>query len=352
MNAGNPPDRSGRWIYDLDLSSMRDRLNVLGMPRYAASQVFAWLYRHRKPDMHEWTNIRLAHRDALKKTFSTELPEVVRESSDPTGTRKILLKLRDGNGVEAVWIPGDGRTTLCISTQVGCPLGCVFCATGSMGFIRQLSAGEILAQVLVLLGYQSDPDERINIVFMGMGEPLMNPGATIAAMDVLTGSPGMSISPRHITLSTVGLLGPLAEFERRFPRVKISVSLHAPDDATRRRLMPAAAARHSIKQLLTYFSSPRAYPVTFEYILIRGINTLPDQAKRLAGLLAPLHCKVNLIPFNPVPGCAFTAPSTEEEQVFLEILVKAGLSVTVRRSRGREIHSACGQLAGMAAGTL
>ena len=345
MNAGEEPVLPGRWIYDLEPESLAQSLVSMGMPAYAANQVLGWLYRTREPDIEKWTNIRLEFRRRLAAEFSTTLPEVRRESRDESGTRKVVLELHDGEGVEAVWIPVEGRATLCVSTQVGCPVGCSFCATGAMGFRRNLSAGEIIAQVLVLLKFQTDPRERVNIVFMGMGEPLLNPRATNAALEVLTGNPGMNISPGHITLSTVGLLKPLEELERRFPGIKISLSLHAGDSETRRRLMPAAASRHSISDLLAYFARPRRHPVTFEYVMIRGVNTSMEHARRLARRLRPIPGKINLIPFNPVPGCGFSAPSIREEEAFLKVLVDAGLAVTVRRSRGGSIQSACGQLA-------
>ncbi|MBN1197489.1 MAG: 23S rRNA (adenine(2503)-C(2))-methyltransferase RlmN [Candidatus Aminicenantes bacterium] len=352
MNAGDKPAFPGGWLYDLDRVTLGRHLVAMGLPDYAATQVFQWLYKQREPEISNWTNIARAHRKVLAETFCSTLPRVEKESRDSAGTRKILLRLLDGKGVEAVWIPGEGRSTICISTQVGCVMGCSFCATGAMGFERNLSMGEILAQVLVLARFQSEAGERLNIVFMGMGEPLLNPRAVMGALAVMTGDPGMRIPDRHITISTVGLLEPLAELEQRFPRVRISLSLHAADEATRRRLMPKAALLHSIDQLLAYFSQPRHFPVTFEYVLIRGINTSRAHARRLAARLAPIPGKINLIPVNPVPGCPFAAPSPAEEDTFLRILVSAGLSVTVRRSRGRDIQSACGQLAGEAGGRV
>ena len=345
MNAREDPVLPRRWIYDLEPESLDQSLASMGMPAYAANQVRGWLYRNREADIDKWTNISLDFRRRLAAEFSTALPEVRRESRDESGTRKVLLELHDGEKVEAVWIPVPGRTTLCVSTQVGCPVGCVFCATGSMGFRRNLSVGEIVAQVLVLLKFQADPRERVNIVFMGMGEPLLNPRATYAALAVLTGDPGMNIPPGHITLSTIGLLKPLEELESRFPGIKISLSLHAADSETREHLMPAAASRHSVDELLAYFARPRRHPVTFEYVLIRGVNTSLAHARRLAGRLRSIPGKVNLIPFNPVPGCEFSAPPAREEEAFLKVLVDAGLAVTIRRSRGGSIQSACGQLA-------
>ncbi len=350
MNEESRPHPGGRWLYDLDRTTLNRIVVDLGMPRYTADQVFGWLYQRRNPDMASWTDISQAHRRILAAHFSAVLPPIDREFRDSTGTRKILLRLHDGKGVEAVWIPEAGRSTLCISTQVGCVMGCAFCATGSMGFQRNLSSGEIIAQVLVLLRFRSRPDERINIVLMGMGEPLLNLQATLEALAVITGNPGMGISSRHITVSTVGLLEPLAELERRFPRVKISLSLHAADDDTRRRLMPRAAAFHDISELLQYFRRPRHYAVTFEYVLISGINASVEHARRLAARLQRVPGKINLIPLNPVSGFPFKAPTAREENEFLRILVDAGLSVTIRRSRGRDIGSACGQLAGDATG--
>ncbi|HDP94896.1 MAG TPA: 23S rRNA (adenine(2503)-C(2))-methyltransferase RlmN [Candidatus Aminicenantes bacterium] len=345
MSAGEKAPFPGGWLYDLNPVSLEKHLVAMGMPAYAASQVFHWLYQRREPDISNWTNISRAHRKVLDETFFTSLPLVENESRDGSGARKVLLRLHDGKGVEAVWIPGTGRSTLCISTQVGCAMGCSFCATGAMGFHRSLSMGEILAQVLVLLGFQLEADERFNIVLMGMGEPLLNPQAVMGALAVMTADPGMRIPSRHITLSTVGLLTPLAELEQRFPRVKISLSLHAADDAVRKRLMPKAASLHSIGELLDYFARPRHYPVTFEYVLIRGVNASRAQARLLAARLRTIRGKVNLIPLNPVPGCSFSAPALMEENAFLRVLVDAGLSVTVRRSRGKDIQSACGQLA-------
>ena len=337
----SPP---GEWIYDFNLDTLGERLIQLGMPSYSARQVFRWLYVRGETDPRAWSDISLAHRRTLADLFDTRMPRIPAESSEKGGTRKILLELRDGERIEAVYIPEQGHVTFCISSQVGCPLACAFCATGRMGFRRNLSAGEIVSQVLVLSGLKEKPDSRFNIVFMGMGEPMLNHENVIAALDVLTGDHAIGIPQRHITLSTVGYPAALRELEHRFPGVKLSVSLHAADDETRTRLMPSTSSR-SLKELIQYLSSPRRHPVTFEYVLIRGVNDSPTHARQLVKRVAGIHCKVNLIPVNPVAGTGFYPPDESAEERFLAVLHRSGIRVTVRRSKGGSIQSACGQLA-------
>lgn len=344
MTSGETHSATKPWIYDCDFETLARELAKLGMPAYAARQVFRWLYVRKEPDPHQWSDISLVHRRNLADTFDTKLPPVLKESTDEGGTRKVLLELGDGERIEAVFIPEQSHVTFCISSQVGCPLGCAFCATGKMGLRRNLTPGEIISQVLLLNRMMAEPEARFNIVFMGMGEPLLNLDNVLAALDVLTGKEAMGIPQRHITLSTVGFPEALRRLESRFPGIKLSVSIHAADDATRNRLMPATA-RQSLIELVRYFSSPRRHPVTFEYVLIRGVNDSFAHARRLARLVSGIHCKVNLIPVNPVKDSGFLPPSESEEERFLAALTRSGIPVTVRRSKGGSIRSACGQLA-------
>ena len=335
----------------LDLLSLNEPAMILlarelGWPAYRARQVLRWLYRRRETDIGRMTDLSRKDRDRLSARAAISRPRNLRIYASADGTKKIVFTLSDGLAVESVLIPEDDRLTLCLSTQIGCTLDCGFCLTGTMGLHRNLKVAEILAQVLEAQDRSAAHAPITNLVFMGMGEPLANLDALIEAIGRLTNrSWGFGFSPRRITVSTAGLasrldaLAPLG--------VNLAVSLNATTEELRHRLMPAANRLHSLRSLL---AACRAYPLplhrrlTFEYVLLGEVNDGPEDARRLVSLLRGLRCKINLIPFNPFPGSAFRRPSDDTVQSFQEILRRAGLDTFVRKSRGRDVLGACGQL--------
>ncbi|RMD83436.1 MAG: 23S rRNA (adenine(2503)-C(2))-methyltransferase RlmN [Candidatus Dadabacteria bacterium] len=317
-----------------------------GFEPYRASQIAGWLYNRPLVSVGAMHTLPVAVREALEADFDCRPPAAERIVESRDGTRKLLVRLADGQAIESVLIPRDERTTLCLSSQVGCGLGCRFCATARIGFRRNLEAGEMVAQVL-LARELARPALLTNYVFMGMGEPLANREQLLRALEIFTARWGLGISPRRITVSTVGLVPDLVELARR-TKVNLAVSLNATDDTTRSRLMPVNR-RYPIGALMDacrQLDLPRRKRITFEYVLLAGVNDRPSDATRLVELCRGLRVKVNLIPFNPFPGSEFSRPSDERVVEFQNRLLSAGVHATVRASRGGEIHAACGQLVG------
>ena len=275
------------------------------------------------------------------------LPQPTAEYKSTDGTRRYLLELEDRRTVETVLMPEEGRDTICISSQVGCPVNCQFCLTALMGLERNLTAGEIVGQVLfVMQTHQiSTPSDRLNIVMMGMGEPLLNLPNVIKATRLLTDPEGIGLSPKRITLSTAGIVPKIEELGREPVRPKLAISLNASTEEQRRELMPITR-KYSLRDLL---AACKAYPLraweklTFEYVLLRGVNDTDADARRVVKLLAHLNAKVNLIALNPGPGIAFETPEPERVQAF-QAIVRRGMPCFVRKPRGRDIFAACGQL--------
>lgn len=315
-------------------------------PAYRQEQILRWLYQRRIRMITDMTDLPMHDRLRLSQSA------VIGRSADVTvfrsqdGTRKLLLKLDDEMTIESVLIPDENRLTLCVSTQVGCMLDCGFCLTGQMGLKRNLKLNEIMDQILTAQDLLA-PEERLtNLVFMGMGEPLANLDALKAAVAALTNSVwGLGWSRRRITVSTAGLASRLSEVATL--GVNLAISLNATTEDQRRELMPAAAEIASLKSLL---AACRRYPLaphqrlTFEYVLLAGVNDHPTDARRLVQLLKPLRCKVNLIPFNEFPGSRFRRPPEQDVLRFQSALRNAGLDAFVRKSRGRDVFGACGQL--------
>jgi 23S rRNA (adenine(2503)-C(2))-methyltransferase len=336
-----------KWIYDLSYQQLEGEITAANLKKFTADQVFQWLYHKNIQDIDKWTNLSKTNRELLSKHYNTRLNAVPDIVEDQEGTKKFLVQLADQHKIEAVLIPEKHHYTICISTQVGCPLNCAFCATGKMGFKRNLTAGEIVSQVLIikkeLPGYMG----KINIVLMGMGEPLLNYDNLKKALEIITSEKGLSISPRNITLSTAGLLEEIKRFEADFPGVKISFSLNAPDASLREKLMPTAR-KEKLADILTYFKTTkkrRKHRVTFEYVLLRGVNDSLAHARKVPELLKGISCKINLIPYNKNPGLPFETPGKGEVEAFSDYLHSRGYTVIVRWSKGRGIQSACGQLA-------
>jgi 23S rRNA (adenine2503-C2)-methyltransferase len=333
-------------LLSLDRQAVERLAADLGWPRYRAKQLLRWLYQKRVRDIGRMTDIPKADRDRLAAAARIGRFDEGQVLRSADGTRKLLFRLEDGLRVESVLIPDGDRLTLCLSTQVGCTLDCGFCLTGTMGLKRNLKAHEIVDQVLSVQD-RLEPGERLtNLVLMGMGEPLANLTEVSAAIARLTDAAwGVGIPPRRITLSTAGLASRLQDVAAL--GVNLAVSLNATTDAQRDRLMPAVNRRYPLKALL---DACRAYPLpprqklTFEYVLLAGENDGEADAKRLARLLAGLRCKVNLIPFNPFEGSPYRRPEDAAVLRFQAVLRRAGLDALIRKSKGRDVLGACGQL--------
>ena len=328
-------------------SQLEDLAVDLGASRYRGRQVAAWLYRKGIVDLGAMSDLPKEFRAALGERFRAELPDIERATPSQDGSRKLVFRLEDGARVSAVVMPDDGRTTLCLSTQVGCGYACAFCLTGTMGLTRNLTAAEIVGQLLAANALLAAGERVTHIVFMGMGEPLANYAALVQSLRVLTDAKlGLGYSPRRLTVSTVGLVSGIEKLAREDLKVNLAISLHAASDDLRARLMPVNRAWN----LETLMRAVRAYPlaprqhVFFEYVMLDGINDTPEEAQRLVRLLRGIRAKVNLIPFNDWPGSTFQRPPLPRILAFQSILLEAGVTTTVRWSKGEDIGAACGQL--------
>ena len=324
----------------------------MGEPPYRGRQIFSWVYAHGVSEFSQMTNIPKGFRAKLGEAARLETFELDRESESTDGTQKYLWRLRDGARIESVRVPmknvnGVMRWSLCVSTQVGCAMGCAFCLTAKMGFVRQLTAGEIVGQFLAARNLLAPGERFHNVVFMGMGEPLDNFDATVKAVRILTHPQANGVGSRRLTVSTVGVVSRLKDFVSAVPGVGLAVSLHAADDATRGKLVPVNR-KWNLEALL---DECRELPmgerrrITFEYVMLRGVNDSAGDAKALSRLLKGLKCKVNLIPWNPFPGVAFERPGDDRIEAFRRILLSAGVVATTRTAKGSDILAACGQLA-------
>ena len=342
------------YLLDFNRHRLEKWLEGLGEPRFRARQLWRWLYVHLADDFAVMTDLPAALRQRLAREATCRALTLREEKVAPDGlTRKGLFELVDGERIEAVLMLYHERASVCVSTQVGCAIGCPFCATGQGGFRRNLSSGEIVEQVLHFArrlrtsGRDWTGLTRVtHVVFMGMGEPLSNYDATWAAVERLHDPEGFNLGARHMTLSTAGLVpGILRLAEERLP-VNLAVSLHAADDELRDRLVPLNR-RYPLDELfraLQVYVEKTHRRVSFEYVLIAGVNDSPEQAQRLAGRLRGFLGHVNLIPLNPIPDSDWQAPERPVVEAFREVLERAHIPVTVRLERGTEISAACGQL--------
>jgi 23S rRNA (adenine2503-C2)-methyltransferase len=329
-------------LKDHSPQALRERFAAQGIAPYRADQLAAWLYARGVEDFAAMTDLSRELRERLAQQWEARALEVDSLQRSRDGTLKAALRARDGALVEAVLIPEAERTTLCVSTQVGCPLACSFCATGALGFTRNLRAGEIVDQVCRMRELL-EPERRItNVVFMGMGEPLLNLPAVIEAARVLVHPKAFAMAPRRVTVSTVGVVPRIEGLLRAVP-VNLAVSLHATTDEVRDRLVPLNR-RFPLSALLGELRRLQR-PVFFEYTLIAGVNDSPEDARRLAPLLRGIPAKLNLIPMNPHPDSPQRAPSAARVDRFFREVSASGLRATLRRSRGPDIQAACGQLA-------
>jgi 23S rRNA (adenine2503-C2)-methyltransferase len=321
-------------------------VEALGHPPYRGRQLATWLYVKGVRDFDVMTDLPRELRARLAASFVFAPPEVAERQVSRDGSTKLALRLADGRTVQAVVMPDGDRRTVCVSTQVGCGFGCAFCLTGTMGLVRNLTAGEIVGQVWVARAILP-PGERVtHVVFMGMGEPLANYAATVQALRTLTAPLGFGLSPRRITVSTVGLVQGLERLAREDLRVNVAVSLHAAGDEVRERLMPVNRGwgLDALLAACRRFPLPVRQRMTFEYTLLADVNDAPEEARRLVRRLQGLRAKVNLIPFNEWPGSAFRRPAVERILAFQRVLLDAGMTATVRWSKGEDVGAACGQL--------
>ena len=328
----------------LDTAEIEALFAARDIPRFHARQVFRWIWKRGTTDFDAMTDLALALRRRLTAEFSVSTPRVVSRQLSEDGTQKFVVRLHDGRQIESVFIPDTPAQTFCISTQVGCAMGCAFCLTGKMGLVRHLSAGEIAAQVRVLAHTLSLED--FNIVLMGMGEPLHNYDATLKALRIINDAHGLAVAPRRVTLSTVGLVPMLDKLAQEPLMPNLAISLHATTEAQRAAIVPPTKkySLHDIIEACRRFPLAKRSRITFEYVMLDGVNDSLDDARRLARLLAGIRGKVNLIPLNAAPGIPFERPSDARVNDFARTLAERDVAVSVRKSRGRDIRAACGQL--------
>jgi 23S rRNA (adenine2503-C2)-methyltransferase len=337
-------------LKNLSPAELEDFIASFGKERYRSTQILRWLYLKGAHSLDEMTNLSKKFRQALEQIsfISTLHPLLVEESSD--GTKKFLFQLEDGNRIESVLIPNKKRLTLCLSTQVGCVMGCRFCLTGKKGLKRNLTTAEIINQILAVRETLPDKTSITNIVLMGMGEPLANYQNTLKAVELMTHPEAFKFSSRRVTVSTVGILPELEQLAREKARFRLAISLNASDEETRSRLMPINR-RHPLKRILEvcrkFPLQPRAR-ITFEYVMLEDENDSPEDAKRLLKILKAIPSKVNLIPLNEASGIPFKRSSKEKVRQFQEILMNGGMTTIIRASKGADISAACGQLQGKA----
>jgi len=340
-------------LLDLNQDELKEFFVSLDEKPFRATQIMKWIYHEGVIDFEQMTNISKALRSKLATLAEITLPTMSLEQPSADGTRKWILELADGNKIETVFIPEKGRGTLCVSSQVGCTLNCTFCSTATQGFNRNLTTAEIIGQVVFANRTLGIPVNKAvlpvtNVVMMGMGEPLMNFDNVIRAMQLMNDDIGGGISKRRITLSTSGVVPRMLEL-REACDVSLAVSLHAPEDELRNELVPINK-KYPIKQLLDacnhYVQGKARRRVTFEYIMIDGVNDTLAHAKKLARILEVVPSKINLIPFNPYPGSDYRRSQDDVIQAFQDYLIAAGYTTIVRKTRGDDIDAACGQLVG------
>ncbi len=345
MTEGSKPD-----LLSLAPDALREALAAhferRGAPSYRVGQVERWLFERLARSAEEMTDLPREERSALDEAFRLEEPEAASVSVSRDGTVKHLWRLADGELIESVLIPAGSRLTLCLSSQAGCAMACVFCATGWSGYRRQLTPGEIVGQFRGARRWARahGAGEITNIVFMGMGEPLANRQAVMPALTLLNGAYG--VGARRVTVSTVGVVPGILELAARPEQFRLAVSLHAPDSALRARLVPLEK-KYPLPELLDAlraFDAAGGRRITFEYILIAGLNDEPRHARALAALIREFRAHVNLIPYNPIPGPAWRPPTPAAQRAFAATLQGEGVNATVREARGLDIAAACGQL--------
>ena len=339
-------------LLDFDAQSLTAYLSEMGEKPFRGRQLMRWMYKDGEPDFAAMTDIAATLRNKLAQCACIVAPSVMREEFSDDGTRKWLLDVGTGNAVEAVFIPEADRGTLCISTQAGCALNCSFCSTGKQGFNRNLSVAEIIGQLWWAnhqLGKDADGNWQVsNVVMMGMGEPLLNFDNTVSALRLMLDDHAYGLSRRRVTVSTSGIVPAMNRLREECP-VALAVSLHAPNDKLRDELVPVNQ-KYPLKELLAacrrYLErAPRDF-ITFEYVMLEGVNDTVKQAHELVKLVSDVSCKFNLIPFNPFPHASYRCSKPDAIRRFRDVLMNAGIVTTTRKTRGDDISAACGQLAG------
>jgi 23S rRNA (adenine2503-C2)-methyltransferase len=333
-------------LAEMELAELEQALESMGHPRFHGRQLFQWLHKRGVTEFGGMTDLGRELRAGLAESFRVVTPEVVRREQSIDGTTKFLLRLEDGQLIESVYIPDTPANTFCISSQVGCAMKCGFCLTGKMGIIRNLTAGEIAGQVRVLVRELHMLQSRFNIVLMGMGEPLHNYDAVMKALRILADEHGLAVNPRRVTLSTVGVLPALERLATEPLMPNLAISLHATTEDQRDMLVPINR-KYGLKELLDAcrrFPVKRRERITFEYVMLKDVNDTDEDARRLVRLLNGIKAKVNLLPLNEAPGIPYERPSDARVNRFAKIVAERGVTVSVRKSRGRDIRAACGQL--------
>jgi 23S rRNA (adenine2503-C2)-methyltransferase len=335
------------------LAGLTEWFAALGEKPFRAKQVFRWIHQRGVADFAAMTDLAKSLREKLEASAEVRAPAIISEHRSADGTVKWLFDVGVGNGIETVFIPEEDRGTLCVSSQVGCALDCKFCSTGRQGFNRDLQAAEIVGQLWVANQRLREMDASVarpvtNVVMMGMGEPLNNFGPVVDSMAIMLDDHAYGLSRRRVTLSTSGVVPHIRKLKDALP-VALAVSLHAPNDAIRSRIMPINDA-YPIAKLLEackdYLeAAPRDF-ITFEYVMLKGVNDAPDHARELARTLREVPCKINLIPFNPFGDSGFERTAADRVRLFQKILIEEGYVATIRKTRGDDIDAACGQLAG------
>jgi 23S rRNA (adenine2503-C2)-methyltransferase len=333
-------------IKDLTFEELKEFVKELGLEPYRAKQISQWVYKKRVSSFNEMTNISKRTREELSKRANIDILKLVKVEESKDGTRKYLFELPDGNRIESVFIPEKDWNTICVSTQVGCPAGCKFCLTAKDGFTRNLTPGEIVDQYIQVQRDVGEERRISNVVFMGMGEPLLNFDNVKRAVEIMTHKDMLDLSKRKITVSTVGVVPGIERMARELNRVKLAVSLHATTDEVRERIVPINR-KWGIKDILRAL---RNYPadntrrIMVEYVMLKNVNDTEEDAHRLARLVKGLPVKVNLIPFNPYPGAPFEPTPREEIEKFQKILWDYNIATFIRDSKGQDISAACGML--------
>ncbi len=334
-------------LFGLSRGQIEAELVALGHAAFRGRQIYRWIYARGVADFEAMTDLSRELRADLSRAFTITLPSIAQRHVSRDGTIKYLLELADGRNVETVYIPDGERHTFCLSTQVGCPLKCTFCYSGTIRFERNLEPGEILAQLLLARDDLPTPPARTNLVFMGMGEPLLNAEGVLSSLEVFTDDDAFAVSPRRITVSTAGVVDQLETFSAKAPTIGLAISLHATTNERRDQLMPINR-KHPIRAVIEAarrLPLPRRRRITFEYVLLGGENDTLEDAHRLASLLEGVKAKVNVIAYNPWPGAPHSRSTSEATERFIEVLAAAGLTASLRRSRGDDVLAACGQLA-------
>lgn len=340
-------------LLGMDRKSMQEFFTSIGEKPYRADQILKWVHFNGLTDFQLMTNISKDLRNKLAEICEVVVPEVLIEKAAEDGTYKWLLRLSDGNCIETVYIPEKTRGTLCVSSQVGCILNCDFCSTGKQGFSRNLTTAEIISQVWIAvrkLSKENGLHDRAvtNVVMMGMGEPLLNFDNLIPALNLMLDDFAYGLSKRRVTVSTAGVIPALLELQK-ISDVALAVSLHAPNDELRDKLVPLNK-KYPLKELMavcrSYFKDEPRRSITMEYVMLAGVNDSPQHAKQLIRILDGVQAKMNLIPFNPFPHTDYQRSDMDTIMRFRDILMSAGLNTTVRRTRGDDIDAACGQLVG------